>query len=132
VKHQTLQIVALVFMTACTMIGGVLGLYIYGLEPSEYALAWIGGPILGGVTYLILSKWNKKRNGNVPNVDERTIKLMQRYLMIVLYIVLFGSAATLLTLYAMGVHSIETIILIVYLMGLFILIGLGAIVTKHL
>ena len=114
------------------MFGGFLGLYIYGVEPSEYALAIIGGPILGVVTYLLLSKWNKKRNGKVPDIDERTLILMQRYLMMVLYVVLFGSAAALLTLYAMGVHSIETISLILYLLGLFIVIGLGAIVTKRL
>ena len=131
-KNKTLEIVVLVFITACSMFGGFLGLYIYGVEPSEYALAIIGGPILGVVTYLLLSKWNKRRNGKVPDIDERTLILMQRYLMMVLYVVLFGSAAALLTLYAMGVHSIETISLILYLLGLFIVIGLGAIVTKRL
>ena len=57
---------------------------------------------------------------------------MQRYLMIVLYVVLIGSGAVLLILYAMGVHFIETGMLIVCMMGLYMLIGFGALVTKRL
>ena len=128
-KNQKLEMVALVFMMGCAMMGGFLGLYIYGVDTSEYALAIIGGPILGSIIFIYLI--NKKRNGKVPEVDERTLILMQRYLMMVLYVVLFGSAAALLILYAMGVHSIDTSILIVYMMGLFILIGLGAVITKR-
>lgn len=131
-KNKTLEIVGLVFITACSMFGGFLGLYIYGVDTSEYAFAIIGGPILGIFTYLLISKWNKKRNGKVPDIDERTLILMQRYLMVVLYVVLFGSAAALLILYAMGVHSIETVMLIVYMGGLFIVIGIGFLITKHL
>lgn len=131
-KKQKLQIVALVFITACSMFGGFLGLYIYGVDPGDYAMAIIGGPVIGIVMVLLISKWNKKRNGKVPDIDERTLILMQRYLMAVLYVVLFGSAAALLILYAMGIHSIETGMLVVYLMGLFILIGIGALITKHL
>jgi len=32
----------------------------------------------------------------------------------------------------MGIHSIETVMLIVYMGGLFILIGIGALITKRL
>lgn len=132
IKNKTLEIVGLAFITACSMFGGFLGLYIYGIDPGDYAMAIIGGPVIGIVVFLLISKWNKKRNGKVPSIDERTLILMQRYLMAVLYVVLLGSAAALLILYAMGIHSIEIGMLVIYMMGLFILIGLGAIVTKHL
>ena len=57
---------------------------------------------------------------------------MKRYLMGVLYVVLLGSGAALLILYSMGVHFIETGMLIVCMMGLYLLIGLGAVITKQL
>ena len=50
----------------------------------------------------------------------------------VLYVVLFGSGAFLIILYSAGVHLIETGMLIVCMMGLYMLIGLGAIITKRL
>lgn len=131
-KKQKLLIVSWAVITICIIFGGSLGLYIFGEDPSKYAIEIIGGTILGTVITLLLGKWNKKRNGNIPDIDERTLILMKRYLMIVLYFVLFGSAAILLILYSMGVHTIETGMLIVYLGGLYILIGFGAIITKHL
>ncbi|WP_185113098.1 MULTISPECIES: hypothetical protein [Peribacillus] len=57
---------------------------------------------------------------------------MQRYLMIVLYVVLLGNGAALLILYAMGVRFIEIGMLIVCMMESYRLIGFGALVTKRL
>lgn len=131
-KKKKLQIFGWVFIMSCMMIGGFWGMYIFGKDPIEYVMPIIGGLALGSVITLILYKWNKKRNGNVPDVDERTLLLLKRYLMIVLYAVLLGSGAILLVLYSMGVHSIETGMLIVYMMVLYILIGVGAIITKCL
>ena len=137
-KKQKLQTVVWAFIIGCILIGGYLGVYIFGKEAGEYnyysAIALTVGAVLGVVIYSLIFNWNKNKsgNGNVPDVDERTVILMKRYFMIVLYVVLFGSAAALLVLYAMGVHSIETGMLMVYLMVLFMLIGLGTIVTKHL
>lgn len=131
-KKQKLLIVSLTFIIICTIFGGFLGIYIFGEDPSKYAVEIIGGTILGTVITLLLGKLNKKRNGNIPDIDERTLTLMKRYLMIVLYFVLFGSEAILLILYSMGVHTIDTGMLIVCLGGVYILIGFGAIITKHL
>jgi uncharacterized membrane protein YfcA len=131
-KKKKLLIVVWVFIMLCMMIGGFLGMYIAGENPIEFVMPIIGGQVLGSVIILILYKWNKKRKGNVPDVDERTLLLLKRYLMIVLYVVLLGSGAILIVLYSMGVHSIETGMLIVYLMVLYILIGVGAIITKCL
>jgi len=131
-KNKKLQIFGWVVIMLCMMIGGFFGMYIFGEDPIKYVMPIIGGLALGSVITLILYKWNKKRNGNIPDVDERTLLLLKRYLMIVLYVVLFGSGAVLLVLYSIGVHSIETGMLIVYMMVLYILIGVGAIITKCL
>ncbi|MBU3102164.1 MULTISPECIES: hypothetical protein [Clostridium] len=135
-KKQKLQIVVWAFIIGCILIG----VYISGKEADEYsyysAIVLTVGTVLGIVIYSLLFNWNKNKNknknGNVPDVDERTVILIQRYFMIALYVVLFGSAAALLILYAMGVHSIETGMLMVYLTVLFMLIGVGTIVTKRL
>ena len=124
------------FIIGSMTIGGFLGIYILGKGTGEYdyefAFAIIGGSVIAFVIYLLMSKWNKKRKGNIPDIDERSVMLMQKYLMSVLYVVFFGSAAALLTLYFIGVHYIETGLLIVYMMGLLMLIGIGALVTKRL
>ena len=61
----------------CMMIDFFLDLYIVGEDPIEYFIPIIGGLILGNVITLILYKWNKKRKGNVPDVDERTLLLLK-------------------------------------------------------
>jgi len=131
-SQRTIWFVVIGFM----IIGGFLGIYLVGKETGEYnydiAIAIAGGTVLGFIIYLLLSLWNKKRNGNIPDVDERSILLMKHYLVSVLYVVLFGSGVVLLILYTMGVRFIETGMLIVYMMGLYMLIGLGAVITKRL
>ena len=135
-NNRKLQITIWSVVIGCMIIGGFLGVYIIGKKTGEYnyeiVIAIIVGTVLGFIIYLLFSKWNKKRNGNVPDVDERSVLLMKSYLMGVLYVVLFVSGAVLLILYSMGVHFIETGLLIVCLMGLYMLIGLGAIITKQL
>ncbi|MBP3950255.1 hypothetical protein [Bacillus suaedae] len=135
-RNRKFQIIIWSVVIGCMIIGGFLGVYIVGKETGEYnydiAIAIIVGTLLGFFVYLLIAKWNKKRNGNVPSVDERSVLLMKNYLMVVLYVVLFGSGAVLLILFSMGVHFIETGWLIVYMMGLYMLIGVGVIITKQL
>jgi hypothetical protein len=135
-KNKRLQITIWFVIIGSMILGGFLGMYIIGKETGEYNYEIISsiliGTVLSFIIYLLSSKWNKKRNGNVPEVDERSVLMMQRYLMVVLYVVLFGSGAILLILYSIGIYSIETGMLIVYMMGLFILIGIGTLIVKRL
>lgn len=135
-KSTKLLILSWVFMFVCILLGGFLGMYLIGKEtgesPFDLAIPIIGGTVGGFLIYFIIYSWNKKRTGNVPDFDERSVKLMTRYFMFVLYVVLFGSGAGLIILYSLGVQFIETGMLIICLMGLYILIGFGVIVTKRL
>ncbi|MCM3764982.1 hypothetical protein [Neobacillus niacini] len=129
------QMMIYVFIIGMIIIGGLLGVYLIGKEEGEFsfglAAAVIVGSFGGFMISFLYSKWRKKRNGNIPEVDERSLLLMKRYLLIVLYVVLIGSGALLLVLYAIGVHTIETGMLIVYMMLLYMLIGIGAVVVKR-
>ena len=129
---KKLKIVVWIFLTLCMMTGGIFGIYIAGVDPNEYVMPIISGGVLGIVVVLILSKLNKKRKGNIPNVDERTLLLLKRYFLIVLYVVLLGSSAILLILYSMGVHTIDTGMLILYMGVLYIVICIGGFVTTRL
>ncbi|WP_332634880.1 hypothetical protein [Halalkalibacter flavus] len=135
-KNRTLFILVMIFIVGCILFGGFLGIYIIGDETGGYnydlAIPMIVGTLSGILLYVLFSKWSKRRNGNVPDFDERSIILMKRYLMIVLYVLLIGSGATLLILYSMGVYLIETGMLIVCLMTFYIIIGVGAFITKQL
>ncbi|MEK3797284.1 hypothetical protein MHI18_03325 [Peribacillus sp. FSL H8-0477] len=135
-KMKKLQQIIWAVVIVSIILGVFLGIYIEGNATSEYrydiAIPMVGGAILGFVIWLFFSKLNKKRNGNVPEVDERKVMLMQRYFMIVLYVILCGSGVALLTLYSMGVHFIETGMLIICMMGIYMMIGFGAIITKRL
>ena len=55
--------------------------YIIGKETGEYnyemGTSIIVGTVLGLFLYLMISRWNKKRNGNVPDVDERSVLLIK-------------------------------------------------------
>jgi len=117
------------------IIGGLLFVYLYGKAEGEFsfklALSVIAGTSGGFLISFICKKWRKKRNGNVPEVDERTLLIITRYLLIVLYVVLIGSGGILLVLYVIGVRTIETEMLIIYMTILYILIGIGAVVVKR-
>ncbi|TQR21630.1 hypothetical protein [Psychrobacillus vulpis] len=134
-KKRT-EIIIYAVVVGSIIIGGLLGIYIIGSEDGTYNfelfLPIVIGALGGFMVFLFLSKWRQKRNGNVPEVDERTITLMKKYFSISLYIVLFGSGALLLVLFAMGVESIETGMLIVYMMIIYFFVGIGAFVTKQL
>lgn len=134
-KNNKLFMLVWIFIIACMMIGGFLGIYIIGRATGEYnydlVIPIVVGTVIGFLITLLFTKLAKKKKGNVPDFDERNMMLMKRYLLIVLYFVLFGSGAALLILYAMGIHTIETGMLIVFLIGLYILIGVGALVTKR-
>ncbi|CAM3989750.1 hypothetical protein [Mesobacillus zeae] len=124
------------FLIGCILFGGFLGIYTIGKATGEYsyelAIPVIGGTVIGSLFIMLFSRWKKKRNGNVPQIDERTYIMLQRYFMIVLYVVLVGSGAALIILYSIGVRTIETGILIVCMMGLYMSIIFGAFVAKRL
>jgi hypothetical protein len=124
-----------IFIMAMFIIGGLLGVYLIGKEEGVFdfglAIPVIVGSV-GGITISFLfAKWRKRRRGNVPDVDERSLVLMKRYFLVVLYVVLIGSGALLIILYGMGVHTIETGMLIVYMAILYLVIGIGAVVVKR-
>ncbi len=134
--HNKLLIIALVFLFGCFVTGGLLGVYLIRGETGgfDYDLlfAVIVGTGLGLLFPLVFSKVSKRRKGNVPEVDERSIILLKRYFMIALYVILVGSGAALIVVYSMGIHLIETGMLIVCLGGVYIVVIIGAFVTKRL
>ncbi|MGF2616255.1 hypothetical protein FZC84_00555 [Rossellomorea vietnamensis] len=135
-KNKKALILAWIFIMMCIMAGGFLGIFIIGKQTGEYdyslAYSVVGGTAGGFLIFLLYTKLMKKHRRNVPSFDERSLILMQRYLMVVLYALLIGSGAVLILLYSMGVQMIETGMLIVCLMGVYIVIGVGAFITKRL
>lgn len=129
------EIMIYLFLAAMIITGGLLGVYLIGKDEGEFdfglASVVIVATIGGFLVQFLFSTWRKRRKGNIPEIDERSMVLMKRYLLIVLYFVLIGSGALLLILYAMGVHTIETGMLIVYMMILYLLTGIGALVVKQ-
>ena len=114
-------------------IGGFLSAYLLGGERNyEIAIAVIVGLIASFIIQLLYSKLRQKKNGNVPEFDERSVFLMRRYFMYVLYFALFGSGALLIVLYAMGVREIEIEMLVLYVMAIFMVIGFGSLVAKRM
>ena len=117
---KKLQIVMWISIIVGTCIGGGLGLYLIGNETGEYryeiVLPIVVGSIVAFLIFFVISKINKKRNGNVPDFDERSVKLIQKYFVTALYLILFGGAIALLIAYAMGVQYIETGLLMICLL----------------
>lgn len=81
---------------------------------------------------MVLSRVKHKREGNVPEYDERNIVLIQKYLIVALYMILILSGIFLICLYAMGIKSIETNLLLIYLFCIYLLLGIGTLITKNI
>ena len=132
---KKLQIIAWIVIIGCFLLGGLLGIYVIGKDTGIYDYELIlpicVGTFGGFFIYLALSKLKQKRNGNVPDFDERSMKVMQKYFLIAFYVILVGSGAALVIVYAMGIKTIETGLLIVCLMVLYILLGLGSLIAKR-
>lgn len=132
-KKKRLQELAMGIILLCTMIGGFVGLSIAGVTIDfGIASAIIGAPLLAFFIRFLLEARRKRRTGNIPEADERTALFLKRYFLGCLYVVLFGSGAVLLVLYAAGIQTIETGMLIVCMMILYLVIGIGALVTAKL
>ena len=111
---KRLQIIAWIVIIGCFLLGGLLGIYVIGKDTGVYDYDFIlpifVGTFGGFIIFLALSKFQQKRNGNVPDFDERSMKVMQKYFLIAFYIILVGSGAALVIVYAMGIKMIEWVI----------------------
>ena len=120
----------------CTQIGGALGIYLMGREEGifDYSLllSMFSGTLGGLVIVLLFMYFRKKRKTKVPEFDERSLLLMKRYFLGALYVVLFGSGAVVVTLVFLGVETVEVGMLAVYISILYIVVGMGALVTARL
>ena len=132
---KKLQIIAWVLIIGCFLLGGLLGIYVIGKDTGVYdydlILPICVGTFGGLFIYLALSKLKQKRNGNVPDFDERSMKVMQKYFLIAFYVILVGSGAALVIVYAMGIKYIETGLLIFCLYVLYMILGFGALLAKR-
>ena len=129
------EILIYIFIMVMFICGGLLAVYLIGKDEGVFdfglVVPIISGTAVGLTVSFLYTKWRKKRMGNVPEVDERSVLLMKRYFLVVLYVVLFGSGALLIVLYGLGVHTIETGMIAVYMAVLYLLIGIGAFVVKR-
>ncbi|MGY3187765.1 hypothetical protein [Lysinibacillus sp. TE18511] len=118
------------------LIGGFLGSYVIGTETGhfrfEVVLPIVLGAIFAFIIFMVLSRVKHKREGNVPEYDERNIVLIQKYLIVALYMILILSGIFLICLYAMGIKSIETNLLLIYLFCIYLLLGIGTLITKKI
>ncbi|MGD6781900.1 MULTISPECIES: hypothetical protein [Bacillaceae] len=127
---------AFVVILICMQIGGALGIYIIGREEGVFdyslLLSMFQGTLGGLILVLLIMFFRKKRKPKLPEFDERSMLLMKRYFLGALYVVFIGSAAIVVTLALLGVETVEVGMLAVYLSILFIVVGMGALVTARL
>ncbi|WP_078394153.1 hypothetical protein [Shouchella patagoniensis] len=123
------------FFILCAFTGSSIGVYFvreeYDLNFGVIITAIIA-TIIGSLIPILLSKWKKKRKGNIPEMDERVLLLLKKYFLIAFYFVMIGSSFLLIVLFGMGVEMIETGMIIAYMAILYVLIGVGAFVVKHI
>ncbi|MGD6777353.1 hypothetical protein ACQCU1_17035 [Sutcliffiella horikoshii] len=124
------------FILICMQVGGALGIYIIGREEGVFdyslLLSMFQGTLGGLILVLLIMFFRKKRKPKLPEFDERSMLLMKRYFLGALYVVFIGSAAIVVILALLGVKTVEVGMLAVYLSILFIVVGMGALVTARL
>ncbi|WP_433747403.1 hypothetical protein [Falsibacillus pallidus] len=122
---------------AAVIIGGVcIGLFfgklfVPGL-PVGTMVAGLGGSVAGIGIVMGVGKFRQMRKtNNVPEVDERTWMNIKNFYAISLYVVLIGSMLLVCILFASGVRTIEVGALSIYLLMIFMLLGVGTVVVKR-
>lgn len=132
---KKLTVFSMLFIGLCIAGGGILGFYLIELKEPGITeglfLPIVFGTLLGTGTTFIAWLIQKKRHGNVPTVDERTLQNMKTFYVAALYFVLIGSSVFLILLFIMDVKTIEVGMLFVYLMVLFLLLAAGTFITKR-
>ncbi|MEA3321611.1 MAG: hypothetical protein U9Q88_16570 [Bacillota bacterium] len=120
----------------CMQIGGALGIYLIGKDEGVFdyslLLSMFSGTLGGLILVLLFMYLRKKRKRKLPEFDERSLLLMKRYFLGALYVVLIGSGAVVVTLVFLGVETVDVGMLAVYLSILYIVVGMGALVTAKL
>lgn len=96
------------------------------------AISIIGAMILGAFFSYLLSIKKKKRNNNIPEVDERTILVLKNYFTWAFYFVMIGSGFVSIILSLMNVEKIELGMIFAYQAFVFILVAIGAFVAKRI
>ncbi|MCO7127091.1 hypothetical protein NIE88_15075 [Sporolactobacillus shoreicorticis] len=132
-KKKRLEQLTMGVLLLGMIIGGFIGMHIAGVTVDfGIAAAIVGTPLLVFLVIFLLNAWRRNRLGTIPEADERTALILKRYFLGVLYFVLFGSGAALLVLYAMGIQAIETGMLLVFMMILYLVIGIGTLIAAKL
>lgn len=89
-----------------------------------------GAMIVGVLISYLLSVRKQKGNGNIPEIDERTIFVMKNYFMWAFYFIFIGTGFITFMLFLMDVETVEVGMLFVYQMIIIILVAIGAGVAK--
>ena len=131
-KRKNTEIYFWLVLIGSMFVGAIFGVYFLGEETNGNNTEIVMGITTGALIVLAIYLLRKKSKSNIPSTDERSIKIIQHYLVIVLYVLLFGSQAVLLILYFSGISIIKIDTLILCILGVFILIGIGATIVKRL
>ncbi|RDI42193.1 hypothetical protein [Falsibacillus pallidus] len=122
---------------AAVIVGGVcIGVFFGKLFvpdlPVGTIAAGFGGSVAGiGIVMGVEKLRQRRKTNNVPEVDERTWMNIKNFYAISLYFVLIGSMLLVCILFASGVRTIEIGALSIYLLLLFMLLGVGTLVVKR-
>lgn len=94
-------------------------------------IAVSGAIVLSASFTYLLSIRKKKRDNNIPEVDERTILVLKNYFMWSFYFVMIGSGLVSIILYLMDVKTIELGMIFAYQAFVFIIVAIGAFIAKR-
>ena len=90
-----------------------------------------GAMVLSAFFTYLLSIRKKKKDNNIPEVDERTILVLKNYFMWSFYFVMIGSGLVSVILYLMDVKTIELGMIFAYQAFVFMIVAIGAFAAKR-
>lgn len=132
-KYSILLWIVIFFAMAA---GGVMAVYLdQGLNKQAILVFMV--PLLIGVGAAALAstvvgkyKSSEKRNGKAPTYDERTVFMMQKYSMIMLYVFQFLLAGTILALKIMRIETIPVDAALFGLLGFIFINSIGIFIVR--
>lgn len=123
-------------VTASIIVGCFAIIYVRELYTGNYnyELGFIisVGAVLAFIIKRVYSIRHKKKHGSIPSSDERHVLITQKYLLFMLYLILFVSGIFFIILYVLGITAIKIKFLLIYMLIIFVIISLGTVIIKKM
>lgn len=134
-SKRTVGVIMLSLLAAINVVG-MLVLYYFMAKRLDLPLKLghfaflIVCVLVGGAIGLLYMKYRRRRLGNTPLIDERTRMMVQKFMNVMFAILLIGGSIAIITLFFIGIETIEVGLLALVIGLFFVVCIIGLFIIK--